>query len=63
MNNVKQWDAKKTKQMFTHDAIEEILDVPLLEDVGEDCSVWKEEQNDDYNIKIGYKLIMCVQNE
>lgn len=52
LNNVKQYDAHKIKQIFTHDATKEILDVPLFDDVGEDSLVWKEEQNGDYNVKL-----------
>lgn len=59
LNNVKQWDAPKIKQMFTHDAVKEILNVPLLEDVGEDYLVQKEEQNGIYSDKIGHNFL-CV---
>lgn len=63
LNNGKQWDEQKIKQMFTHDAIKEILDVLLLEDVGNYCLVWKEERNGDYSIKTYYKLLMQFQSE
>ncbi|MCH98726.1 putative reverse transcriptase, partial [Trifolium medium] len=41
----------------------EILEVPLLEEVEEDCLVWKEEQNGVYSVKTGYKLLMHTQSE
>lgn len=55
--NVKQWDIQKIKQLFMHDVVLEIMKVPFLEDMKEDCLVWKEESHGNYSVKMGYKLL------
>lgn len=55
---VKQWDSNKIGQLFSSEVANEIMQVPLLEEVKEDCLVWKEDQNGIYSVKIGYKLRM-----
>ncbi|CAK8544282.1 unnamed protein product [Lathyrus sativus] len=57
LNSVKIWDKYKIKHLFTRDVAKAILEVPLLEEVGEDGLVWKEEQSGIYSVKIGYKIL------
>ncbi|KAI5432893.1 hypothetical protein KIW84_020271 [Lathyrus oleraceus] len=45
-----------------HVLVLEILKVPLLEEVKEDCLVWKEGYNDNYSVKTGYKLLKKEQS-
>jgi hypothetical protein len=58
MNNDKKWLTHKIMQLFSHAAAEEILKVPLMSEVSDDCLVWTEEQNGEYSVRTGYKLLM-----
>jgi hypothetical protein len=49
LEGVKEWDRHKILQLFSIDAANEILDVPLIDMVEEDGLVWKEESNGKYN--------------
>src|SRR3954465_8530796 len=60
--NVKQWDTLKIEQLFSYNVVKEIMKVSLLEEVSEDCLVWKEEKNGVYSVKTRYKLWMQVQS-
>ncbi|KAI5400556.1 hypothetical protein KIW84_065444 [Lathyrus oleraceus] len=61
LTNVKQWDVQEIRDVFTHDVANDILKVPLLEDVLEDSMVWKEEQNEVYRVKSSYWLLRSFQ--
>lgn len=61
LHNVKQWDIQKFSLLFTYDTMTRILNVPLLDEVQEDCLMWKEEYNGKYSVKTGYKLYMNAQ--
>jgi hypothetical protein len=41
LKGVKQWDSYRISNLFTHDAANEILVVPLLKEVWEDILVWQ----------------------
>ncbi|MCI21523.1 hypothetical protein A2U01_0042691, partial [Trifolium medium] len=45
------------------DAAHEILAVPLLREVREDRLVWQEEQNGEYSVKSGYRVLMQEKEE
>lgn len=49
MTNVIQQDTQKIRQLFTHDAVRQILKVSLLKNVHKNCLAWIEEQNGNYN--------------
>lgn len=53
----------KINQIFTPRVAKNILDVPLLEDVKEDCVAWKEESKRVYGVKTQYKLLRGIQQE
>jgi hypothetical protein len=63
LDGVKHWDTIRVSNLFTHDAAIEILSVPLLREVTEDRLVWKEEQNGEYTVKSGYRLLMHEKEE
>lgn len=43
-------------KLFDHVVAEDILQVPLVEEVVEDKWTWKEEQNGCYSVRTGYRL-------
>jgi hypothetical protein len=58
LEGVKEWDRHKILQLFSIDAANEILDVPLIDMVEEDGLVWKEESNGKYTVRTGYRLLV-----
>lgn len=62
MTHGKKWDVQKICLLFNHDVANEILKVPLLEEVSEDCMVWKKEQNENCSVKTTYKLVRSSQS-
>lgn len=42
--------------IFDHVVAGDILNVPLVEDVGEDCIIWKEEHDGEYSVRTRYRL-------
>ncbi|CAJ2667453.1 unnamed protein product [Trifolium pratense] len=58
LDGVKQWNRGRISNLFTHDAATDILSIPLLREVKEDKLVWQEEQNGEYTVKSGYRLLM-----
>jgi septum formation inhibitor-activating ATPase MinD len=58
LEGVKEWDRHKILQLFSIDAINEILEVLLIDMVEEDGQVWKEESNGKYTVRIGYTLLV-----
>ncbi|CAK8577706.1 unnamed protein product [Lathyrus sativus] len=54
--NEKQWNLRMIREMFNCAEAEEILWVPLLNEVKEDRMIWKEEQNGSYSMRFGYRL-------
>jgi hypothetical protein len=63
LEGVKEWDRHKILQLFSIDAINEILEVPLIDMVEKDGLVWKEESNGKYTVITGYRLLMRQQRE
>lgn len=53
--NVKQWNMRVLREMFDCAAVEDIIQVFLVEDVTEDRLVWREEQNGHYRVRLGYR--------
>ncbi|GAU37102.1 hypothetical protein TSUD_278890 [Trifolium subterraneum] len=45
------------------DVAEDILAVPLLSDVREDRLVWQEEQNGEYTVRSGYRVLLREKEE
>ncbi|GAU36566.1 hypothetical protein TSUD_277720 [Trifolium subterraneum] len=56
--NYKAWNIAKVRNLFSKDAIEKILETPLVSSVREDKVVWEEERDECYSVKSGYKLAM-----
>ncbi|XP_058774349.1 uncharacterized protein LOC131648625 [Vicia villosa] len=54
--NSKQWDMRKLTEMFDCAAVEDIIHVPLLEEVMEDRLIWSEDQSGNYSVRSGYRL-------
>ncbi|MCI17481.1 polynucleotidyl transferase ribonuclease H fold, partial [Trifolium medium] len=62
-DGLKQWDTISITNLFTYDTATEIITVPLLREVSEDRMVWQEEQNEEYTVKPGYRLLMHEKEE
>ncbi|GAU30587.1 hypothetical protein TSUD_392780 [Trifolium subterraneum] len=58
IEGTKHWDTFRILQLFSFDVADKILAVPLLSEVREDRMVWKEEENGEYTVRSGYKLLM-----
>lgn len=54
--NTKQWDEETIFSLFDHTVAEDILNAPLVEEVGEVCMIWKKEHDGEYSIHTGYIL-------
>jgi hypothetical protein len=63
IENERQWDVNKIMNLFSYDAAAQILAVPLVVEVQEDRLVWKEEQNGEYTVRSGYRLLMQEHEE
>ncbi|GAU27412.1 hypothetical protein TSUD_356480 [Trifolium subterraneum] len=63
VEGLKQWDYNIITNLFSHEAAEEILVVPLIREVQEDRIVWQEEQNGEYTVKSGYRILMKAKDE
>lgn len=59
--NVKQWDMRVIRELFNYADAEEILQVPLVEDVKKYIMVWKEEQNGICSVRSGYRLWISLR--
>ncbi|XP_058774671.1 uncharacterized protein LOC131648950 [Vicia villosa] len=56
LDNVKQWNMELLRDLFDYTTIEDIIQVPLVEEVTEDRLVWKEEENGCYSVRSGYRM-------
>ncbi|XP_058726280.1 uncharacterized protein LOC131597609 [Vicia villosa] len=54
--NGKFWNSMLIRELFDYVVVEDILQVPLVEEVQEDKWNWKEEQNGCYSVRSGYRL-------
>jgi ribonuclease HI len=63
IEGLKQWDCNKITNLFSHAVAEEIMAVPLIREVQEDKLVWQEEQNGEYTVKSGYRILMQAKEE
>jgi hypothetical protein len=63
LDGVKKWDQHIILQLFSYDAAQEILEVPLFDMVKEDGLVWKEDNSGKYTVKTGYRLLMREKSE
>jgi hypothetical protein len=61
IEGLKHWDYNKIINLFSHDAAEPILFVPLISELKEDKLVWQEEKNGEYTVKSGYRLLLLMK--
>ncbi|XP_058784493.1 uncharacterized protein LOC131659300 [Vicia villosa] len=55
--NVKQWNMGVIRNLFDCVGAEEIISVPLVEDVTEDRLVWKEEKDGEYLMSMSMSML------
>jgi hypothetical protein len=55
----KTWNLGVVQQVFSPEIARQILNTPLLEQVGEDRLIWRVEKNGFYSVKSAYRL--CVE--
>ncbi|PNY00873.1 ribonuclease H [Trifolium pratense] len=56
--NTKRWDANKIHSLFSEAVAQNMLVVPLLEQIHDDKQIWKEERDGIYSVRSGYRKMM-----
>jgi hypothetical protein len=51
LEGMRQWNTNKILQLFPYDVAQDILSVPLLDVLQEDCLVWKWESHRHYTVR------------
>jgi hypothetical protein len=54
----KRWDLHKIQILFSIDAVETIMSMPLFQTVREDKLIWDGNKEGKYSIREGYRMIM-----
>jgi hypothetical protein len=58
--NVKLWDKAKIEPIFPLHVAKRIIEIPLLESIGDDKIVWIDNANGAYSVKSGYKVMLKI---
>jgi hypothetical protein len=54
----KRWDLHKIQILFSIDAVETIMSMPLFQTVREDKLIWDGNKEGKYSIREGYRMLM-----
>jgi hypothetical protein len=58
--NIKRWDKRKIESLFPMNIANRIMETPLLSVVEEDKIVWLDNNDGNYSVRSGYKMLMHV---
>jgi hypothetical protein len=58
--NIRAWDKNKIMSLFPMDVVNRIVDIPLIDVIGEDKLIWVDSVNGQYSVKSGYNMLLNV---